>query len=53
VVAAVFGLWDDVIPRERRFSQSRQLTLLPKGGPKKVETQSVVEAKEKAADKKG
>jgi hypothetical protein len=52
VVAAVFGLWDRVIPRERLFSQSPQLTLLPKGGLKKAETRSVVDEKEEAAGKK-
>jgi hypothetical protein len=35
VLAAVFGLWDRVIPEERRFSQNAQLSLLA-SGPKKA-----------------
>ncbi len=36
VLAAVFGLWDRVIPEERLFSTSPQLSLLSRG-PKKAE----------------
>jgi hypothetical protein len=36
VLAAVFGFWDLVIPEERLFSQSRQLSLLTKGGLRKT-----------------
>jgi len=36
VLAAVFGLWDHVIPEERLFSKNPQLLLLPRG-PRKAE----------------
>jgi hypothetical protein len=36
VLAAVFGLWDQVIPEERLFSQNPQLSLLLRG-PRKAE----------------
>jgi hypothetical protein len=36
VLAAVFGLWDRVVPEDRLFSRPVQLRL-PLGGPRKVE----------------
>jgi len=47
VLAAVFGIWDQVIPEERLFSKSRQLTLLARG-PKKVEPRRAAPEKEPA-----
>ncbi|MGH7297333.1 MAG: PD-(D/E)XK nuclease superfamily protein [Polyangiaceae bacterium] len=44
VLAAVFGFWDQVIPEERLFSQSPQLSLL-KGGPRKAEGRAADEKK--------
>jgi hypothetical protein len=51
VLAAVFGLWDEVIPEERLFSKGPQLSLALKG-PKKAEVRPVVEEK-KVADEEG
>jgi hypothetical protein len=51
IIAAVFGLWDQVIPEERLFSKSPQLSLSIKG-PKKAEARPVVDEK-KAADEEG
>jgi hypothetical protein len=48
VLAAVFGLWDHVIPNDRLFSKPWQLPL-PLRGPKKAESRKVAPAK-KAAD---
>lgn len=48
VVAAVFGLWDYVIPDERLFSKHAQLAL-PLPGPKKTEPRRVTR-KKAAAD---
>ena len=51
VLAAVFGIWDQVIPEERLFSKTSQLAL-PLKGPKKAEERVVPVAK-KAADDEG
>jgi hypothetical protein len=54
VLAAVFGLWDEVISEERLFSKAAQVAqvALPlKGGPKKVEPRPIVAEPKKAADK--
>ena len=51
VLAAVFGLWDQVIPEERLFSKSPQMSLLLRG-PKKAEARSEMAAK-KVADDEG
>src|SRR5580658_8057484 len=51
VVAAVFGLWDYVIPEARLFSKSPQLSLALKG-PKKAEARHAPETK-KVADDEG
>jgi hypothetical protein len=50
VLAAVFGLWDQVIPEGRLFTRNPQLSLLP--GPKKAEGRSASEPK-KTADGEG
>lgn len=52
VLAAVFGLWDVVIPEERIFSLEPQLRLPLKGGPKKAFARPELPAK-KAADEDG
>jgi hypothetical protein len=49
VLAAVFGLWDQVIPAERLFSNGLQLSLGLKG-PKKAEARTVAETKKVADD---
>jgi hypothetical protein len=49
VLAAVFGLWDQVIPEERLFSKSPQLSLLPRG-PKKAEGHPVGPSRKVAAE---
>jgi hypothetical protein len=49
ILAAVFGLWDQVIPEERLFSKSPQLSLLPRG-PKKAEPRTASPAKRVADD---
>jgi PD-(D/E)XK nuclease superfamily domain len=51
VLAAVFGLWDQVIPEERLFSKIPQLSLIPRG-PRKAEPRSALPAK-KVADDEG
>jgi hypothetical protein len=51
VLAAVFGLWDQVIPEERLFSKSLQLSLALKG-PKKAESRTPLDTK-KVADEDG
>ena len=51
VLAAVFGLWDDVIPAERLFAPEAQLAL-PLKGPKKVALRQIAELKP-AADEDG
>ncbi len=48
VLAAVFGLWDQVIPEERLFTKSPQL-VLPLKGPKKAEVRPVAETKKSSA----
>jgi hypothetical protein len=48
VVAAVFGLWDLVIPEERLFSTNPQLSLLSRG-PKKAQPRAARPTK-KASD---
>lgn len=50
ILAAVFGLWDAVIPEDRLFSTNPQLSLLPRG-PRKAEPRA--SSPEKAADGKG
>jgi len=49
VVAAVFGFWDHVIPEERLFSKSLQLSLALKG-PKKAEARPALETKKVASE---
>ena len=49
VLAAVFGLWDFVVPKERLFSKGPQLPLAL-GGPKKVAVRAPTK---KAADDEG
>jgi len=49
VLAAVFGLWDLVIPEERLFSTNRQLSLLSRG-PRKTEPSAARRAKKAVAD---
>jgi hypothetical protein len=49
ILAAVFGLWDQVIPEKRLFSKSPQLSLELKG-PRKAEARSVIEKKRVADD---
>jgi hypothetical protein len=51
VLAAVFGIWDQVIPKERLFSKTAQLAL-PLRGPRKAEARPAPEVK-KAADDDG
>jgi hypothetical protein len=51
IVAAVFGLWHQVVPEQRLFSKSPQLSLALRG-PKKAEPRSVVDEK-KVADEEG
>jgi hypothetical protein len=51
VVAAVFGFWDHVIPEDRLFSKSPQLSLALKG-PRKAEARPAPESK-KVADDEG
>lgn len=51
ILAAVFGLWDQVIPEERLFTKSPQLSLMPRG-PKKAGPREAV-ADKKAADDEG
>jgi hypothetical protein len=51
ILAAVFGLWDQVIPEERLFTKSPQLSLLLRG-PKKAAPREAV-ADKKAADDEG
>jgi hypothetical protein len=52
VLAAVFGFWDQVIPEERLFSKSPQLSWLPRGGPKKADARPITGPK-KVADDEG
>ena len=47
VLAAVFGLWDQVIPEERLFSKSPQLAL-PLKGPRKAEARPVADSRKVA-----
>jgi hypothetical protein len=49
VLAAVFGLWDQVIPEARRFLKEPQLAL-PLKGPKRAEARVVSPPPKKAAD---
>jgi hypothetical protein len=51
VLAAVFGLWDQVIPEERLFSKNPQLSLALKG-PRKADARPELPAK-KVADDEG
>jgi hypothetical protein len=51
ILGAVFGLWDQVIPEERLFSRSPQLSLALRG-PKKAEPREAVEPR-KVADEDG
>ncbi len=51
VLAAVFGLWDDVIPIDRLFAPEPQLAL-PLKGPKKVAPRQNADLKA-AADEDG
>jgi hypothetical protein len=51
VLAAVFGLWDYVIPADRRFGHEPQLSL-PLRGPRKASPRPVV-SPNKAADDDG
>jgi hypothetical protein len=53
VLAAVFEFWDQVIPEERLFSKSPQLSLLQRGGPKKAEARPVMKPKKVADDERG
>jgi hypothetical protein len=50
VVAAVFGFWDHVIPDDRRFSKSPQLSLALKG-PRKAEAHPAADAKKVAEER--
>jgi hypothetical protein len=47
ILAAAFGLWDYVIPEERRFVPERQLSL-PLKGPKKAEPRATSPSKKAA-----
>jgi hypothetical protein len=49
VLAAVFGLWDYVIPEERLFGRSPQLSL-PLKMPRKAEPRGVASSKKVAVD---
>ena len=51
ILAAVFGLWDQVIPEERLFTKSPQLSPMPRG-PKKAGPREAV-ADKKAVDDEG
>ena len=50
ILAAVFGLWDEVISEERLFSKT-QASLPLKGGPKKAEPRPPIAEPKKVADK--
>jgi hypothetical protein len=49
VLAAVFGLWEQVIPEERIFSRDRQLSLLARG-PRKAASRPANHLKKAAED---
>ena len=49
ILAAIFGLWDRVIPEERLFSTNPQLSLLPRG-PRKAEARPAAPSKRVADD---
>ena len=51
VLAAVFGLWEHVIPEARRFGHEPQLSL-PLKGPRKAEARHDVRLKKAADDEK-
>lgn len=50
VLAAVFGLWDVVIPEDRLFSKEPQLALPLRGGPKKAPARPMTAPKKIASD---
>jgi hypothetical protein len=49
VLAAVFGLWEHVIPEARRFARGPQLAL-PLKGPKKAEDRPAARGQKKVAE---